>query len=214
VSLVGQWRELESALPAGWENARLRLEVRNADQGDRAAALLGPAQPYRVEPTVLRLTVARDGSGPSPDGIVRLLARVDHERVMGTLSLVGAATAKPQQEREVTSLVESWDAAVASLPADWSDLFCELQLLSTDYIERASLLCVPMNLRRDGTRAALHFRVASHFGYGAAPSMTRRCLERCDEDAIRGSISVLWVLSDTHPVATQGPVWHLSGKTV
>jgi len=44
--------------------------------------------------------------------------------------------------------------------------------------------------------------------------MVRRCLERCDEAGIRGSVRVLRVLSDTRPVQTQGPVWQLSGRTV
>ena len=45
-------------------------------------------------------------------------------------------------------------------------------------------------------------------------SMARRCFERCDEEAIRGSIAILRVLSDTHLAATQGPVWILDGQTV
>ena len=71
-----------------------------------------------------------------------------------------------------------------------------------------------MNPRRDGTRAAFNFRAARQAGYGVAPGMARRCFERCDEKGIRGSISVLRVLSDTHLVATQGPVWLSGGKTL
>jgi hypothetical protein len=44
--------------------------------------------------------------------------------------------------------------------------------------------------------------------------MARRCLERCDAEEIRGSVEVLRVLSDTHLVATQGPVWQLNGQTI
>jgi hypothetical protein len=214
VSLAEQWRDLESALPQGWENARLRLRVRNANHCDRAAALMGPAQPYRVGQQELRFAAARDGSAPSPDGLVRLLARLDRERVIGTLELVGAQAAKARPESEVPSLAESWDAAAAGLPADWSDLYAEIELLSTDYIERGSLLCAPLNTRRDGDRAALRFRSARQFGYGASPGMVRRCLERCDADDIHGSVTILRVLCDTGPVATQGPVWQMSGNTV
>lgn len=211
MSLVGQWRELEATLPAGWEIAHLRLEVGNAD---RAAALLGPAQPYRTEPSALRFDSAHDGTAPSPDAVARLLKRLDREKLWGRLSLVGSRAGDVPAPLPTASLAESWDAEVATLPADWSDLLAELDLLSTDYVERASLLCVPLNLRREGTRAALRFRSAARFGYGASPGMVRRCLERCDADAIRGSVKVLRVLSDTGPVATQGPVWQLSGKTV
>ena len=44
--------------------------------------------------------------------------------------------------------------------------------------------------------------------------MVRRCLERCDENEIVGAVEVLRVLSDTHPVLTQGPVWQIEGQTV
>jgi hypothetical protein len=44
--------------------------------------------------------------------------------------------------------------------------------------------------------------------------MVRRCLERLDAEGIRGEIRVLRALSDTRPVATQGPVWYVEGKAV
>ena len=44
--------------------------------------------------------------------------------------------------------------------------------------------------------------------------MVRRCLERMDEDGIKGQLRILYVLSDTDPVSTQGPVWYLEGKSV
>jgi len=44
--------------------------------------------------------------------------------------------------------------------------------------------------------------------------MVRRCLERCDGESIPGAVRVLRALSDTRPVATQGPVWLISGRTV
>jgi hypothetical protein len=214
VSLVGQWRALQAELPEGWTTAGLRLELRDRAAADQAAALLGPAQPYRAEPAVLRLTVALDGTSTGPTGVTRLLARIDEARLGGKLLATGSQSAPSRPERESVSLVESWDTAVAGLPADWSDLFCELELLSTDYIERAAVLCIQMNPRRDGSRAAMRFRVAHTAGYGAAPGMVRRCLERCDEESIRGSVQVLRALSDSHLVATQGPVWLLGGKTV
>jgi hypothetical protein len=214
VSLVGQWRALQAELPEGWTTAALRLELGDDATADHAAALLGPAQPYRAEPAVLRLSTALDGSATAPTGINRLLARLDSAQLGGKLTLASSHSAPARSEREVTSLVESWDAAVAGLPADWSDLFCEFELLSSDYVERAAVLCIQMNPRRDGDRAAMRFRVARIAGYGAAPGMVRRCFERCDEESIRGSVRVLRALSDSQLVATQGPVWLLAGKTI
>jgi hypothetical protein len=214
VSVAGQWHDLQADLPEGWTTVALRLELPDDATADRAAALLGPAQPYRVEPSVLRFAVARDGSAAAPSGMSRLLERLDAANLGGKLLLSGSHTAPARAEREITTLVESWDAAVGALPADWSDLFCEVELLSTDYIERAAVLCIQMNPRRDGDRAAMRFRSARLAGYGAAPGMVRRCFERCDEESIRGSVRVLRAISDSHLAATQGPVWLLAGKTV
>ena len=72
----------------------------------------------------------------------------------------------------------------------------------------------PINPARFGGPAALRFRSAHHFGYGVSPEMAARCFERCDEEGITGDVEILYVLSDTHPEATQGPVWLLGGRTV
>ena len=213
MSLVGQWRELEIALPDGWVRVSVELEIRDPGVAAQASALLGPAGPYRVG-TTLRFAAARDGSAPGPDGIARLLRRLDDERIGGTLTALGSEKSAPRVEREVPSLVESWDTLLAELPEDWSDLFAEVRLLSTDYVEHAAVLCIQMNPRRVGESATFRFRSAHHAGYGVAPTMARRCLERCDEQDIRGSIELLQVLSDTHLVATQGPVWLLDGQTL
>jgi hypothetical protein len=71
-----------------------------------------------------------------------------------------------------------------------------------------------MNPRRDGNRTALRFRSARVAGYGVAPEMARRCLERCDAADIRGSVKLLQVVCDQKLVATQGPVWLLDGQTI
>jgi hypothetical protein len=38
-------------------------------------------------------------------------------------------------------------------------------------------------------------------------------LERCDQED-HGEVEILYVLSDTNPESTQGPVWLLGGRTV
>jgi hypothetical protein len=214
VTLVELWRAAENDLPENWRTADIRLQLLDPETVERALALLGPAQPYRVEPGVFRFSSARDGSAQGPDGIQRLLARLDKEIIIGTLSIADSTTAPTRPEPGPSSLVESWDAALAGLPADWSDLLCEATLDSTDYIERAAVLCIQINPRRDGTGAALRFRCARVAGYGVAPGMARRCFERCEAEGISGSVTVLRALSDTQHVATQGPVWQLAGKTV
>jgi hypothetical protein len=213
MSLAADWDELQQSLAESWGTANLRLTVPEEGQCERAAALLGPANPGR-RGNVIRFYAARRGEGHSPEIIRRLLERLDTEGIPGELDLVGAVEAAAAPEVVRPRLVAAWDEAVAGLPPDWSDLYAELELESSDWLERAALLLAPVNPARYGEAPGFRFRVAKRFGYGASPDMTRRCLERVDAEELRGEIRILRVLSDTHPVATQGPVWYVEGRSV
>jgi hypothetical protein len=214
VSLVGWWREFLEQLPENWETAELRLQFGSPETCDKAALLLGPAQPFRADPKTLRFSASRKGTAQGPDAIVRLLDRLDRAKIRGTIELVGSESAPSAPEPVRVSLAEAWDTAAAGLPPDWSDVFAEIELISTAYVDPAAVLCVPINPRRDGTSARMQFRAARVFGYGASPGMVRRCLERCDEAGMSGTVRILRVLSDSRPVGTQGPVWLAAGKTI
>jgi hypothetical protein len=211
VRLVWQWIQLERELPPSWSDARVVVKVREQD-ADRAAALLGGANPLRRGDT-LRLFVSRKG-GFGPEALRRALLRLDRQGVAGTLELAGVTQAEVAPEGPTTTLAEQWDAAVATLPPDWSDMLAEIVLRSSDHLERAALLTAPMNPTRPGKRLALQFSAARRFGYGVSAEMARRCLERLDEEGIGAELAILRVLSDTEPVATQGPVWRVGGKAV
>lgn len=215
MALGDQWRGIEADLPEGWSEARLRLRLADDGTAGRAAALLAPLNPWRSG-RELRVVVARGGSS-GPDAIRRAIARLDRERIGGALELLGAEAAEaapPALEPVRPALAEAWDAALRTLPPDWSDLYLELELDSSRDLGRAALDLSPVNPRRTGDGPLLRFRAASRFGYGASPGMVRRCLERCDRDELRGELRVVRVLSDTFPVATQGPVWQIDGRTV
>jgi hypothetical protein len=233
MSLVGQWREIVRELPDVWADARLRLTIEDEGDCERAAALLSPLNPGR-RGKLIGFYTARRGAGSSPDLVGRLLRRLDEERIKGQLELVGAGKAAAEPVLEQATLAGSWDTAAAALPPDWSDLYAEVELVSTDWLDRAALLMAPVNpaLRKADARAkparpesgaasgalggkpAFRFRVARVFGYGASAAMTRRCLERVDDEGIRGELRILRVLSDTDPVSTQGPVWYVEGRSV
>lgn len=213
MALLGQWREIERGLPEGWGDARLLLTVEDDGDCDRAAFLLGPANPGRRGKSI-RFYTARRGLGVGPDAIRRLLARLDREGIQGQLELLSSEQPVETPPTARATLADSWRAEIAAQPSDWSDLYAEVEVTSTDYLERAALLLAPANPARFGGKPALRFRCARQFGYGASPDMVRRCLERLDESNIRGVVRVLRVLSDTHPVATQGPVWYVGGKAV
>jgi catechol 2,3-dioxygenase-like lactoylglutathione lyase family enzyme len=213
MGLVEQWRRIREDLPEGWGDARLALTVPDAPQRSRAAALLGPAGPG-ILGDELRLTVSRSGAGIGPDQLTKLLGKIDRERIRGTLRLLETAERAPAAEAPRLRLAEAWAQALASLPPDWSDLYCELELSSSDHLDRGALLLAPVNPARVPGRSAFRFRVAHTFGYGASPQMTARCLERLDREGIPGRLAILHVLSDTHNVDTQGPVWRVGGKAV
>ena len=219
VRLAEQWARVQRELPDGWSDARLLLRVDDPRQADRAAALLGPAQPGR-RGEELRLSVSRSPAGGVGTGTLeRLLRRLDAERIPATVEVVGTSDTPPDAPVETAPprhrpLADNWAEALATLPDDWSDLLCEVEFTSSDFMERGALLMSPLNPRRDGARGALRFRAARTFGYGASPGMVRRCLERLDGERMTGAFRVLRVLSDTDPVHTQGPVWYVGGRVV
>lgn len=217
MALVDDWQRIERALPSDWLETRLRFTIADLAQRARAAALLAPLQPLELETGALTLRVGRGGSAPGSEALRRALRRLDSEGIHGRLDLIvyenrpQAAAAAPVRPAHLPA---SWAAALATLPADWSDLLGEITLASSDYVYRAALHLAPLNPRRLGTSLRFQFRSASRFGYGASPGMVRRCFERCDEENIRGRVEVLRVLSDTDPVGTQGPVWQIAGRMV
>jgi hypothetical protein len=219
VSLGRQWRIIQTKLPDDWTHARLVLTPASPQRLDRAAALLGPLTPGRAGAT-LRFEAARGGRGSSPAGVTRALRRLDLERIRGTLELVAADEAVTASSLPAAApasqvpLADAWDALAASLPADWSDVYAQIDLTSSDHLDPAALALAPINPLRYGPANGFRFRVARSFGYGASPGMTRRCLARLDERGIDGTLTILRVLSDSRPVGTQGPVWYVGGKAV
>jgi hypothetical protein len=213
MGLVDQWTGIETSLDPKWRDARLDLVVDDDAQVSRASALLGPASPGRSGKAI-RFTTARGGAMVGPEAVRRMLKRLDDERIAGTLTLVSSGEAAPEPVIARASLAAEWDAALAVLPGDWSDLLCELELTSSDHVERAALLTAPLNPIQGTGRPGFRFRCAHTFGYGASSGMVRRCLARLDDERIPGAVRVLRALSDTHPVGTQGPVWRIGERSV
>ena len=192
LSLVGQWQELEAGLGPGWGEARLRLTVESPPELGRVTSLLGPAQPLRSEPDSVSFRVARDGSGPSSEAARRLLGRLDTERLHGSLVVVSSSAAPAvETAAPAARLAESWTAALATLPGDWSDLLGEIELWSSDYLERAALHLGPVNPRRIGAGSVLQFRSARRFGYGASRS-TGTTFTSCSAATTKPSAAAGW----------------------
>lgn len=219
MKLVDQWTRIEEGLPADWEDIRLTLTTEQPGDVARAAQVLGPMNAGKVG-SKLVFHVRRAGGAQAPAAARRLFRRLDESRTWCNLEQSGVTAATPvvsvlsATAGDVVPVAESWDAALAPLPSDWTDLLCELELGSSDYLDRAALLCAPMNPTRDASRLVFTFRCSGRSGYGVSPTMARRCFERLDHDGISGSTRILRVQSDTDNVDTQGPVWLVGGRTL
>ena len=228
MKLVDQWHSIEDSLPAGWEDVRLTLTTEQPGDLARAAQVLGSINVGKVG-SALVFHVRRAGSAQAPQAARRLFQLLDEDRTWCHLeasdvepaasSAEGVAADEHATDQAATSarrgsVAKSWDDALAPLPSDWTDLLCELEIESSAFLDRAALLCAPLNPTRDATRLAFAFRCSGRSGYGASAGMVRRCFERLDADGVGGSTRVLRVLSDTDNVDTQGPVWLVGGKTL
>jgi hypothetical protein len=214
VRLVEQWGGIFERLPEGWGDAQLLLTVDDEGRAARAAGQLAPLQAGRSGRAV-RFFCARRGPGPRPDRVERLLRRLDAEGIGGTLEVVALGeVAEAPSPTEHPSLAAAWAAQLETLPPDWSDLYAEIRFRSGGDLDRAALLTAPLNPTRFDATPAFRFRCARRFGYGASPQMAQRCLERLDAEGVRAEVTVLHALSDTEPVATQGPVWYIGGRPV
>lgn len=217
VKLVDQWREVERSLPPDWEEVRLRVRTEQPAERDEAARILGPLGVGHVGDE-LAVTVRRAGGSSGPEAARRLFGYLDDARVWCILEQVATTVAETAPAAPTVaagpSAAETWDAALAPLPADWSDLLCELELESSDQLDRVALLCAPVNPARDGDRLAFTFRCARRAGYGVSPTMARRCFERLDAEGIPGRATVLRLLAETDNVGTQGTVWLVGGRSL
>jgi len=195
------------------------VSVSGRREADRAALVLAPLSPGRSGER-FSLELASSGiGGPSVDAAARALDRLEETGIDARLALPevpALAVAPAPAVEEAHGLAGAWDAVADRLPEDWSDAFLEVELDSSDDVDRAALMLSPVNpfLHVDGIRPCFRFRAARRFGYGAAPSMVRRSLARLDEASVTGRLEVLRVQSDVRPVLTQGPVWREGGRAI
>lgn len=221
MALAERADDIMRGLPRHWERARIDVTLEEPEDAERAAVILAPATPGRSDATFrLHVHNGAERLAATPEIVRRVLARLDREGIRGRIRLAGheegaaGGEAPAGRASRRTPLAGQWDALVERLPSDWSDLYGEITLDSTDFVERGALLLAPVNPARPGGAASFHFRVASSKGYGAAATMARRCLERLDAEGMTGRLRALRVLSDTHLAATQGPVWLSGGRSV
>lgn len=220
MALAERADEILRGLPRDWSHARIEVTVEDPEKADRAGLILAPATPGRAGATFrIHVYNGTEGLAPTPEIVLRVLRRLDDEGIRGRIRLAAseerAADASPwTRAAQRKTLAAQWDELLDRLPPDWSDVYAQVELDSTDFLERGALLLAPVNPARYDGPTAFRFRCARRSGYGVAPVMARRCLERLDAEGITGRVRVLGVLSGTHHVATQGPVWLVGGRSV
>ena len=217
VKLVDQWAALERSLPTDWETVTLRLRTEQPGERSEAARILGPMNVGLVGEE-LSFTVRKAGGASGPEAARRLFGRLDKERIWCLLEQRDVVEAAPRldvpEPAAAQSLAGQWDDALDALPPGWSDLLCLLELDSSALLDRAALICAPLNPTRDHDHVGFTFRCARTAGYGVSPGMARRCFVQLDTEGIGGKVSVLRSLSGTDNVATQGAVWYVGGRVL
>ncbi len=139
---------------------------------ERVALLLGQVPDGQT----FALDVERDGEtvGLNPD------LRVTRARAARLRGRSPASWRSADYRTEHHALAEEWRGLVDALPPDWSHLLAQVDLDSSDFVDRAAMLIGPTNpVLVDGVRA-LQFRSARLVGYGVSVGMAARCLERLD----------------------------------
>ena len=196
-------------LPTGWTELALVLRPNDVP---RAATLLGSLSPG-VAGDELHLRVASAGDA-GPGAIRRLLGRLDAQGIAGTLELVRTEEAPAATGPTMYRSRRPGTSSRQACPRTGATPCCLVELRSSDELDPAALALAPVNPSRHGKTLGFRFRVARRFGYGAAPGMARRCLERVDEAGIPGRLRLLEAFSDTKPVLTQGPTFVISDRAV
>ncbi len=221
MALADRVDEIVRGLPRDWERARIQLTLEEDEDADRAALILAPATPGRAGKTfTLHVYGDAAGGGATPGLVRRVLSRLDDAGIPGRLRLSEAdrPAAKPVPTARATderrTLAGSWDGLLLRLPADWSDLYGEVELDSSDFLDRGALLLAPINPARAAGPASFRFRAARRKGYGVAPVMARRAFQRLDDEGLSGRLRILRVLSDTSSPFSQGPVWREDGRAL
>ncbi|MGZ5311018.1 MAG: hypothetical protein ACXWF9_01460 [Solirubrobacterales bacterium] len=88
-------------------------------------------------------------------------------------------------------LAEDFDAIVASLPEDWTDLELDLRIADEGRYVDAGVMLAQVNAQ-PYSRADWHWRinVAHRFGHAAAPESVKGILAKLDSEAIGGELRI------------------------
>lgn len=89
------------------------------------------------------------------------------------------------------ALADDFQQLLDSLPADWTDMVCDLRLRDEDRYVDAAVLLSQVNAQ-PYSKAEWHWRinVANGFGHAAAPETVLGTLRMLDEEGVEGELIV------------------------
>ena len=194
MKLVDQWRTIEDGLPAGWEDVRLTLTTEQPGDLPRAAQVLGSINVGKVGSTLV-FHVSRAGGPRAPQAATRLFERLDRDRTWCQLeqshvqtrraAAAGGDRRAAPHRRRPRSPRAGTQPSRRCRPTGPTFSASSRSSRAT-HLDRAALLCAPLNPTRDALRLVFTFRCSGRSGYGVSRSMARRCFERLDNDGIKG----------------------------
>ena len=205
MALAERADEILRGLPRGWERARLELTVEEAEEADRAAVILAPAAPGPPGRT-FACTSRRGagGLGTTPDWPGACSRGSTGQGIRGRLC--GSPRHERRRQDAAPSAARPRGSARRSRPPGTRscgdcrptgrDLYAEVELDSSDYLERGALLLAPVNpLARGGP--GFRFRAASHAATASRRRWPGAASSGSTTRARGGRLRVLRVLSDT-----------------
>ena len=158
---------------------------------------------------------AAPAAGSAPDQADKLFGKLDDERIRGTAALVTVDERAGARGGAARPLAALWDAALASVPAglERPALRARADLERPPRARGAPAGAAQPDARAGSQRLPLPRRAERS---ATAPRRRWRAAasSALDAEGIPGRLTLLHVLSDTHNVATQGPVWRVAGKAV
>ena len=165
MKLVDQWSAIEAGLPGrlGGRAAHAHDRAGRAICRGRTGARLDQRRQGRLDARLRRQPRRRSSGAAGGERGSSSASTTSGPGAGSSRSRVAAAIAAPASTRPVAgagrcSVAASWDAALAPLPSDWTDLLCELEIDSSTLLDRTALLCAPLNPTRDGDALAFTFR--------------------------------------------------------
>ena len=222
IMLTAAWDSSSSGVasgrtcPTGWARGAPDLTLpRTPSSARERPRCSAPPSPGRLRRRRCASRSRAPAAAIGPDQAAKLLGKLDDERIRGTLTLVEVGERAPTRGGAARAARRAVGRG-AREPARRTGATCSASSSWTRATTSRAPRCwlAPLNPARVPDRSAFRFRVAQQLRLRRLAADDARAASSALDaggDPRRGS-TILRVLSDTHNVATQGPVWRVGGQ--